>query len=83
MGMKKIWKRILRCVAFSMVLVFCIVGSYKPITTYALAVTPVNVKMYTTSGTPVFATPDLYSGVVVIFSISFVDGNSDFSNIFK
>lgn len=63
--MKKTWKRILRCVAFSMVLVFCIVGSYKPIMTYALAVTPVNVKMYTTSGTPVFATPDLYSGVVV------------------
>lgn len=65
MIMKKAWKRIVQYVAFGMMLVLCIVGSYKPITTYALSVTPVNVKMYTTSGTPVFATPDLYSSVVV------------------
>lgn len=63
--MKCAWKRMIKCIALSMVLVFCIVGSYKPVTTYALSVTPVNVKMYTTSGTPVFAAPDLNSGVVV------------------
>ena len=54
MNMKKAWKRIMKYVAFSMVLIFSVIVSYKPITTYALSVTPVNVKMYTTSGTPVF-----------------------------
>ena len=55
----------LRSITLSMVLLICIIGSCKPVTTHALAVTPTNVKMYTTSGTPVFAAPDLYSGVVV------------------
>ena len=65
MNMKKTWKCMLRSIMLSMVLLFCIIGSCKPVTTHALAVTPTNVKMYTTSGTPVFAAPDLYSGVVV------------------
>lgn len=65
MIMKKAWKRIIKRAALSAMLVFCIAGLYKPVTTYALSVTPVSVKMYTTSGTPVFAAPDLYSGVVV------------------
>lgn len=63
--MKHAWKRILSCVTLSIVLIICMVGSYKPMKTYALSVTPIQVKMYTTSGTPVFASPDLYSGVVV------------------
>ena len=32
---------------------------------YALSVTPIDVKMYTTSGTPVYATPDVFSPVVM------------------
>ncbi len=63
--MRGIWKRMVRCLTLSMVLIFCILALDKPVTSYALSVTPVNVKMYTTSGTPVFATPDLTSGVVV------------------
>lgn len=43
----------------------CVICLCKPTKTYALSVTPVNVKMYTTSGTPVFSAPDLTSGVVV------------------
>lgn len=63
--MKYARKRIIKCIALSMVLIFAMVGTYRPVKTYALSVTPVDVKMYTTSGTPVFAAPDLYSSVVV------------------
>lgn len=48
-----------------LLLVICVIFLYKPTKAYALTVTPVNVKMYTTSGTPVFAAPDLNLGVVV------------------
>jgi hypothetical protein len=36
----------------------------KPSKSYAFNVTPIDVKMYTTSGTPVYATPDVFSNVV-------------------
>lgn len=63
--MKQAWKHF-RCLGiFSLLLALSIICLHKPMKAYALSVTPVNVKMYTTSGTPVFATPDVYSGVVV------------------
>jgi hypothetical protein len=37
----------------------------KPSTSYAFDVTPVSVEMYSTSGTPVYATPDIFSNVVI------------------
>jgi hypothetical protein len=37
----------------------------KPNTSYALTVIPVNVTLYSTSGTPVYATPNVFSNVVV------------------
>lgn len=63
--MKKRWKHRIKYVALSVVLIFCLAGFCQPVTAYALSVTPVHVRMYTTSGTPVFAEPDLASGVVV------------------
>ena len=63
--MKHAWKRLCGYGVMGLLMTVCLICLYKPTKTYALAVTPVNVKMYTTSGTPVFAAPDLYSGVVV------------------
>lgn len=63
--MKRAWKRLCGYGILSLMLLVCVICLQKPTKTYALSVTPVNVKMYTTSGTPVFAAPDLYSGVVV------------------
>ena len=63
--MKHAWKLFLKYGMLSILLVSCVICMLKPTKVYALSVTPVNVKMYTTSGTPVFATPDVYSGVVV------------------
>lgn len=63
--MKHARKRIFGYGIVGLLMAVCIICLYKPTKTYALSVTPVNVKMYTTSGTPVFAAPDLNSGVVV------------------
>lgn len=63
--MKHAWKLFLKYGMLSILLVSCAICMLKPTKVYALSVTPVNVKMYTTSGTPVFASPDVYSGVVV------------------
>lgn len=58
-------KRLFRYGILNVLLLSCVVCLYKPATVCAAPVTPVNVKMYTTSGTPVFAVPDVTSGVVV------------------
>lgn len=65
MIMKHVRKRLFGYGVAGLLLAVCIACLGKPANAYALSVTPVNVKMYTTSGTPVFAVPDVYSGVVV------------------
>lgn len=47
-------------------MVIAIIGCFnQPLRTHALSITPVDVKMYSTSGTPVYAAPDVYANVVV------------------
>lgn len=58
--MKKTWHFLLTLT------VLLIIGCVnQPLRTHALAITPVDVKMYATSGTPVYAAPDVYANVVV------------------
>lgn len=60
--MRKGFQRSILLLAAVAVAVFC----RQPATAYAFNVTPIGVvEMYTTSGTPVYATPDVFSPVVV------------------
>lgn len=53
---------------FSIILCICMICGLisQPIQVHAMNITPMNVKMYTTSGTPVYAAPDLNSGIICI-----------------
>ena len=53
-----------RLLAVGLVLCSLILSMVHPLNAYAYNVTQTDVKMYTTSGTPVYATPDINSGVV-------------------
>jgi hypothetical protein len=55
----------LMSIAMATLLFVSAVAVLKPITACADEITPVSVKMYTTSGTPVYATPDVFSNVVM------------------
>ncbi|MDE7274197.1 MAG: hypothetical protein K2N95_14260 [Lachnospiraceae bacterium] len=62
---ESILHRLKLCLAM-MVAVASVVAIKPPVTAYAFNVTPIGmVEMYTTSGTPVYATPDVFSPVVV------------------
>lgn len=39
---------------------------WQPMQVHAMNIIPINVKMYTTSGTPVYASPDLHSGIICV-----------------
>jgi hypothetical protein len=47
-----------------MALIISLALAIKPSTAYASSITPVEVNMYTTSGTPVYATPDVFTNIV-------------------
>jgi hypothetical protein len=56
----------LMSMALATVMAVSMLAAAKPSTSYALSITPVpNVQMYTTSGTPVYATPDVFSNVAM------------------
>ncbi|MDE6220806.1 MAG: hypothetical protein K2G51_10355, partial [Lachnospiraceae bacterium] len=62
---ESILHRLKLCLAL-VVAVASVVAIKPPVTAYAFNVTPIGmVEMYTTSGTPVYATPDVFSPVVV------------------
>lgn len=52
-------------VVTTLILCVCVQCMVTPLRAHALSITPTDVKMYTTSGTPVYAAPDVYSNVVV------------------
>jgi hypothetical protein len=59
---KKLTK--LMSITMATLLLVSAVAVFMPVTAYAYEITPVSVKMYTTSGTPVYATPDVFSNIV-------------------
>lgn len=56
-----------KILSIGMLSVVCILGLVlkMPVKSYALSIVPVEVKMYSTSATPVYAAPDIYSNVVL------------------
>lgn len=61
-----VMKRIIRKWIVFLLTIFIFVGTIQiPTKSYAMNIIPVNTKMYTTSGTAVYAKPDVYSGVVL------------------
>ena len=58
--MRKQWKTMVLGAAVLSVFL----AAAPPAKAYALNITPISVELYTTSGTPVYATPDVYGQVV-------------------
>lgn len=56
-----------KILSIAMLTIVCVLGLVlkMPAKAYAFSIIPVDVKMYSTSATPVYAAPDMYSNVVV------------------
>ncbi|MBO5033867.1 MAG: hypothetical protein J6D08_18670 [Lachnospiraceae bacterium] len=54
-----------KCAVWAAAVLIAAVVWQKPAVSFALNVTPISVEMYSTSGTPVYAAPDVYTPVVI------------------